>query len=161
MEAPRAMETEEQLVALEIAGETYGVDISVIHGIIMMQQITRIPHAPAFVEGVTNLRGRVIPVLDLRKRFGFPEAERTKKNRIVIVEIAGEMIGMIVDGVSEVLRIPADAIEPAPPIVTGLEADYLRGVGRVEDRLIILLDVQKVMSENDPQQLILGQALVA
>ncbi len=150
MEENRAVVDEEQLVALEIAGEIYGVDISLIHGIIMMQEITRIPHAPAFVEGVTNLRGRVIPVLDLRKRFGLPEAERTKENRIVIV-----------DGVSEVLRISADAIEPTPPIVTGLESAYLRGVGKVDDRLIILLDVRKVLSESERQQINLDKAMAA
>ncbi|MCC6444584.1 MAG: chemotaxis protein CheW [Armatimonadetes bacterium] len=161
MEENRAVVDEEQLVALEIAGEIYGVDISLIHGIIMMQEITRIPHAPAFVEGVTNLRGRVIPVLDLRKRFGLPEAERTKENRIVIVEISDEMMGMIVDGVSEVLRISADAIEPTPPIVTGLESAYLRGVGKVDDRLIILLDVRKVLSESERQQINLDKAMAA
>jgi len=147
MEENRVVAEEEQLVALEIGGETYGVDISIIHGIIMMQEITRIPHVPAFVEGVTNLRGRVIPVLDMRKRFGLPPTERSKENRIVIVEMNEEITGMIVDGVSEVLRIPADSIEPPPPIVAGVDSACLRGMGKIGNRLIILLDVPKVLSD--------------
>lgn len=146
-------EPDEHLVALQIAGETYGVDISLIHGIIRMQEITRVPQAPEFVEGVTNLRGKVIPVIDLRKRFGLPVTEPTKSTRIVVVEMDGKTVGMIVDGVSEVLRLSREAIEPPSPIVAGVSSDYLRGVGKLDDRLVILLDLAAVLSTAEHEEL--------
>ncbi|HEX3000203.1 MAG TPA: chemotaxis protein CheW [Armatimonadota bacterium] len=138
---------DEQLVALQIAGETYGIDISCIHSIIRMQEITRVPQAPHFVEGVTNLRGSVIPVVDLRKRFDLPVTEPTKSTRIVVVDMEEKTVGMIVDGVSEVMRIPGAAIDPPSPIVAGISSEYIRGVGKSEDRLVILLDLPAVLSE--------------
>ncbi len=139
-------EQDEHLVALQLAGETYGVDISLIHGIIRLQEITRVPHAPDFVEGVTNLRGKVIPVIDLRKRLGLAVSEPTRSTRIVVVEIDSKAVGMVVDGVSEVLRISRGVIEPPSPIVADITAEYLRGVGKVNDRLVILLDLAALLS---------------
>jgi len=138
---------EEQLVIFQVANEVFGVDISTVQEIIRIQAITKIPKAPEFVEGVINLRGKVIPVIDLRERFGFEKTEETKSTRIVVVEVEEDTIGMIVDAVAEVLRIPASSIEPPSSIVESIDSEYLRGIGKVDERLIILLDLGKVLTE--------------
>ena len=143
--------SEEQLVVFSLADETYGIDISVVNEIIRMQSITQVPRTPEFVEGVINLRGRIVPVIDLRKRFGLEVSEETQASRIMVVELEGIIMGMIVDAVSEVLRLPKDSIEPTPPMVSGVDAAYLRGVGKWDDRLIILLDIDKVLYKNEQE----------
>lgn len=148
---------EEQLVVLQLAGETYGIDISCVQEIIRMQPVTRVPRTPQFVEGVINLRGRIIPVIDLRKRFGLPLAEATGSSRIMVVEVGAVVVGLIVDSVSEVLRLPQENIEPTPPIVSGVDTAYLRGVGKWNDRLVILLDVAKVLRESEYRELMAEQ----
>jgi purine-binding chemotaxis protein CheW len=140
---------EEQLVVFELADESYGVDIGAVNTIIRMQEITEIPRSPEFVEGVINLRGSIIPVIDLRKRFSLPVGEETKASRIVVVETSGQLIGMVVDAVSETLRLQQDAIEPPSPIVTSVDSEYVRGVGKLENRLVILLDLDKVLSSKE------------
>jgi len=137
---------EQQLVVFELSGESYGVNISAVNTIIRMQPITHVPRAPAFVEGVINLRGSIVPVIDLRKRFGFAAFEETKASRIVVVETNVGLIGMIVDAVTETLSLQTDAIEPPASIVTSADSRYLRGVAKVAERLIILLDIQKILS---------------
>jgi purine-binding chemotaxis protein CheW len=137
---------EQQLVVFELANEQYGLDISTVEGIIKMQAITRMPQAPVFVEGVTNLRGTVVPVIDLRKRFGLQALEHTRDTRIVVVFMNKTKIGMIVDGVSEVLRIPEESIEPTPPMVSNVNSAYIRGIAKLENRLVTLLDLTKVLS---------------
>lgn len=143
----------EQLVVFQLAGETYGVDIAHVHEIIRLQHITQVPRTPEFVEGVINLRGRIIPVIDLHKRFGLPPAEATNNTRIMVVEVNGITVGMIVDAVLEVLRLPEENIEPPPPIIKGVDVAYLRGVGKWEDKLIILLDLDRVLRESEQEQL--------
>jgi purine-binding chemotaxis protein CheW len=147
------LDAEEQLVIFELANEVYGVDISRVQEIIRMTTITRLPRAPEFVEGVINLRGKVIPVVDLKKRFGLAERERTKASRIVVVDVGDHTIGMVVDAVSEVLRVPTSAVEPPSPLVTTIESDYIRGIAKVEGRLIILLDLDKVLSWEEKRKL--------
>jgi purine-binding chemotaxis protein CheW len=137
---------EKQLVILDLAHEHYGVDISAVDSIIEMQPVTVVPRAPEFVEGVTNLRGVVLPVIDLRKRFGLPAAEQTKKTRIVVVELEISKVGMIVDAVTEVLRVPEEAVEPLSPIVTTVDSVFITGIAKVDERLIILLDLDQVLS---------------
>lgn len=145
---------EEQLVVFNLGGETYGVDISLVHEIIRMQSITKVPRTPHFVEGVINLRGRIVPVIDLHKRFSLPLSEETQHSRIIVVEVIGITVGMIVDSVSEVLRLPADNIEPPPPVIAGgIDSAYLRGVGKWQDQLIILLDLDKVLREQEQKEL--------
>ncbi|MCH7713096.1 MAG: chemotaxis protein CheW [Chloroflexi bacterium] len=143
------METEKQLVVFDLADEGYGVDIGSVREIIRMQDITQVPRTPEFVEGVINLRGKVIPVVDLRKRFGFPEADATKDTRIVVVDIGGQDIGVVVDAVTEVLRIGADAVEPPSSVITTADSEYLLGIAKLETRLIILLDLQQALSSMD------------
>jgi purine-binding chemotaxis protein CheW len=144
---------EQQLVIFELAKEFYGVDIAAVEGIIKMQPITAVPHAPSFVEGVTNLRGSVLPVIDLRKRFGLAPAETTKDSRIVTVDVGHLKVGMVVDGVSEVLRVGSEAIEPPSPLVVTAASTFIIGVAKVAERLIILLDLTKVLSSQEQAQL--------
>lgn len=144
---------EKQFVVFQLSKETYGVDIGQVSEIITMQQITKVPHTIEFIEGIINLRGRVIPVVDLRKRFGLPHDEITRNTRIVVIEIGGNTLGMIVDGVSEVLRIAGDIVEAPPPAITSVDADYLEGVAKLEDRLIILLNLEKVLSKQEQKEL--------
>ncbi|MDD3732095.1 MAG: chemotaxis protein CheW [candidate division Zixibacteria bacterium] len=134
-----------QLVSFNIGSEEFGVDILKVQEINRMVEITKVPQAPRYVEGVINLRGKVIPIIDLRKRFNLEMKEHDKNTRIVVVDINGNIMGMIVDAVSEVLRLPADTIEPPPELVTGINSDYIKGVAKLEDRLLIFLDLSKVV----------------
>jgi purine-binding chemotaxis protein CheW len=138
--------TELQLVLFDLASEHYAIDSSIVREIIRIQSITRVPGASNYVEGVTNLRGRVVPVLDLRKRLDLPVADRNKETRIVVVNVASHDVGLIVDGVSEVLRIPTSVIEPPAMIVTGEDADYVRGIAKLETKMVILLDLDKLLT---------------
>ncbi len=146
-------QTEKQLVVFDLASEGYGVDIGAVREIIRMQEITRVPRSPEFVEGVINLRGKVIPVIDLRKRFGLQVADQSKDNRIVVVDIGKQDIGVIVDAVTEVLRISADSVEPPTSVITSADSDYLLGIAKLESRLIILLDLESVLSEEEKETL--------
>jgi len=140
---------EHQLVIFDLGDEYYGIDIAAVEGIIKMQGITTVPHAPEFVEGVINLRGEVLPVIDLRKRFGLPPHEAAHETRIVVVEMDGGKAGVIVDDVSEVLRVPEEAIEPPSPIVAGAESGMIMGIAKVDDRLIILLDMVRMLTAEE------------
>ena len=130
-----------QIVVCELADEHYGLDIAKVFEIIRHQQITPVPRAPAFVKGVINLRGRIIPVVDLRSRFGMAEVEPTKETRIVVAETSSNRVGLIVDGVSEVLMLGADSVEPTPEVAAGEDAEYLRGIANLGDRLVLLLEL--------------------
>jgi purine-binding chemotaxis protein CheW len=136
----------EQLVVFQLSNEFYGVDIGDVNTIIRMQEVTQVPQTPSFVEGVINLRGSIIPVIDLRKRFALEVGAITKSSRIVVVEATGQMIGMIVDAVAETLRIHTDSIEPPSPVIAGIDVEYLRGIGKIDDRLLILLNLDKVLT---------------
>lgn len=138
-----------QLVSFHIEEEEFAVDILNIQGINRMMNITRVPNTPAFVEGIINLRGQVIPVVNLRKRLGFPPKEPDKATRIIVVEIGKRVIGFIVDSVNEVLRISSSITEPPPPMVAGIDSEYITAVGKLEDRLLILLDLEKVLSGDE------------
>jgi purine-binding chemotaxis protein CheW len=144
---------ENQLVVFDLANEHYGVDIAAVDGIVKMQQITAVPHAPSFVEGITNLRGEVLPVIDLRKRFGLSQGDATKETRIVHVNVDGVRVGMVVDAVSEVLRVAEEDIEPPSPIVTTVDSGFITGIAKVDERLIILLDLGKVLSTEEQAEL--------
>lgn len=135
-----------QLVTFEVANEEFAVDILAVQEINRMMELTRIPQAPSEVEGVINLRGKIIPVLDLRKRFGLECQEHNDQNRIIVVEVHGRVIGFIVDRVHEVLRINSNIVEPTPAMVTSVDSDFIAGVGKLDDRLIILLDLSRLFS---------------
>jgi purine-binding chemotaxis protein CheW len=144
---------EKQLVVFDLANEHYGMDIAVVESIIKMQPITAVPRTPHFVEGVTNLRGAVLPVIDLRKRFGLPTAEEDKDTRIVVVEMNEQTVGMVVDAVSEVLSVQQDSIEPPPAIVTTLDSTFITGIAKDKERLIILLDLNQVLNADEQADL--------
>lgn len=135
-----------QVATFNIGAEEYGVDISQIQEIIRMVEITRVPRTPAFMEGVINLRGQLIPIIDLRARFGMERMAPTKNTRIIVTDVGTKRVGIIVDSASEVLTIPIEAIEQAPEMIAGVGADYLQGVGKVGARLIILLDLTMVVT---------------
>ncbi len=142
---------EKQLVVFNLGGEAYAVDITAVREIIQMQPITGLPDTAHFMEGVINLRGRVITVMDLRKRFGLGEVERSKESRIVILNIEGQEIGIIVDSVTEVLHVPANLIEPSLPTILGSGSQHLLGTVRLPDRLLILLEPSRALfSEDNP-----------
>jgi purine-binding chemotaxis protein CheW len=140
-----------QLVSFCIGNEEYGVDILRVQEINRTMEVTRVPNSPQYVEGVINLRGRVIPVIDLRARFGMPRIEWDKSTRIVVVELQGVTVGFVVDSVNEVLRIPRSVIEPPPMFAAGGNSDYITGVGKLEDRLLILLDLEKIVGLEELQ----------
>jgi purine-binding chemotaxis protein CheW len=142
---------EQQLVVFELSGESYGVEIGAVNTIIRMQPITHVPRAPEFVKGVINLRGSIVPVIDLRTRFGLAAFEETKASRIVVVETELGLIGMIVDAVTETLSLPTNAIEPPSSIVTSADSRYLRGVAKADDRLLILLDLERILTASEKE----------
>lgn len=145
----------EELVVFKLLEQNYAIDISTVHEIIRMEHITRVPRTPHFVEGVINLRGKIVPVIDLKKRFGLTsEVEATADSRIIIVEVEGTTIGIIVDGVREVLRLPQSEIEPTPPVLNNdIDATYIRGVGKFNDWLIVLLEIKNVLNDTNKENL--------
>lgn len=138
-----------QLVSFKIGNEEFGVDILNVQEINRMTQITKVPNSPDYVEGVINLRGRIIPVIDLRSRIGLGRKEIDKNTRIVVVEINASTVGFIVDQVKEVLRIPSDITEAPPDLTAGKNTDFIKAVGKLEDRLLILLDLNKILSTEE------------
>ncbi|MBI9047992.1 MAG: chemotaxis protein CheW [Anaerolineaceae bacterium] len=144
---------ERQLVVFELGTEYFGVGIDAVESIVKMQEITRMPQAPEFVEGVTNLRGTVLPVIDLRKRLTIKITEETKETRIVVINLNEMKVGMIVDGVSEVLTVSDDIIEPPPSMFSTVDTQYITGIARLDERLIILLDLGEVLSVREKMAL--------
>jgi purine-binding chemotaxis protein CheW len=134
-----------QLVVFELANEFYGINIAVVESIIKMQAITQLPQTPSYVKGVTNLRGSVLPVIDLRTRFSLEAQVANRQTRIIIVTMGSVKVGVVVDGVSEVLRVSDELIEPLPPMVNTVNSIFLKGIVRLENRLIILLELGKVL----------------
>jgi len=139
------MSRETQVVGFQVGRETYGVPITSLHEIVRVPEITAVPDAPEYMEGVINLRGKIVSVLDLRKRFGKPAGAFHRRSRILVVEHRGKLAGMIVDAASEVLKIPESEIEPAPGMMLEGGLDCVTGLGKYKGRLIILLDVGKVL----------------
>lgn len=137
--------TDQQVVFFDLGSQHYAIDSMCVREIIRMQAITKIPGAPACVEGVINLRGKVTPVLDLRKRLGLQANEESKETRIVVVEVEGQNVGLVVDGVSEVSRIPASAVEPTSSIVAAQESEYILGVAKLEKKLVVLIDIGRLV----------------
>lgn len=149
------IDTEEvQMVVFRLGAEEYGIPITHVQEIKRLSVPTKIPNAPGFVEGVINLRGKVVPVIDLKKRFGLEGCNGyTDDARIVIVEINGHTVGVIVDEVSEVLRLLKSNIDPPPAVIAGISASYLQGVGKLDDRLLILLDLDYILTESEKVEL--------
>jgi purine-binding chemotaxis protein CheW len=143
------MDKELQVVGFRIGRETFGLPISIVREIVRVPEITAVPNAPDYIEGVINLRGRIIPIVDLRKRFGQKTAEPSKKNRIVVVELGPRAFGLIVNSASEVLRIAPTEIEAPSNVFQEGELDFVTGVGKLKGRLVILLDVSKILKRGE------------
>ena len=142
-----------QLVSFVVGDEEFAVPILSVQEINRMMQITRVPQSPEFVEGVINLRGKIIPVIDLRKRFDMGELNQTSDARIIVIEVENRVIGFTVDRVNEVLRINSDIVEPPPSICSGVDTDYIQGVGKLQDRLLIMLNLEKLFADYDEAEL--------
>jgi purine-binding chemotaxis protein CheW len=139
-----------QLVSFSLDQEEYGINVLKVREIIRMLSITRVPNTPHYVEGVINLRGKVIPIISLRNKFELSEAESDKRTRIMVMEVAGELMGFIVDEVSEVIRISEKEIQPPPPVVTsGIDQECMAGVINQTERLLVLLDLEKMFSAEE------------
>jgi purine-binding chemotaxis protein CheW len=138
-----------QLVSFRLAQEEYGIEITKVQEIILMGEITRVPQTPDYIKGLINLRNTVIPIVDLRLRFGLDQEPVGDETRIMVVNVQGKTIGIIVDAVSEVLRISGDQIAPPPPTVAGLGQEYLTGLVKLDKRLLIMLDIDKILTEQE------------
>ncbi|HET6566885.1 MAG TPA: chemotaxis protein CheW [Rhodothermales bacterium] len=135
-----------QLVTFVVGQEEYGVEILSVREIIRSAAITRVPNAPDVIRGVINLRGKVVPVVDLRSRFGLPRQDQNRANRVVVIELAGQIVGFIVDAVREVIHVDSVLVEPPPELTVGADEHFIAGIARLEDRLVILLDPERVLS---------------
>jgi purine-binding chemotaxis protein CheW len=152
---------ENQIVIFQVAREYFGVDIAAVESVIKRQTITVVPKTPSCIEGIINIRGKVLPVINLKKRFGLSTLNETKSNelessddqQIMIVSIAGTEVGMIVNFVSEVLTIPEGAVEPIPPIVTTIDSEFIIGIAKLDKGLIILLNMERVLSIHEQQDI--------
>jgi purine-binding chemotaxis protein CheW len=141
------MEKDLQVVGFRIGNETYGVRIAAVREIVRVPEITSVPSAPESIEGVINLRGKIIPVMDLRKRFGLTDINPDKKNRILVVELENKLLGLIVNSASEVLKIPPADVEAPGTVFAEGESGYVTGVGKLKGRLIILLDIARLLHQ--------------
>ncbi len=145
--------SEVKVIVFRLKDEEYGVEVNQVKSIEKLEHITRVPRTPKFVKGVINLRGVVTPIIDLRSRFGLEEAAYTESTRIIIVAVGELEVGLIVDAANDVIDISVNAIEPPPEVVGGVEAAYLRGVAKLEKRLLILLNLDKVLNTEEMKQL--------
>ncbi len=142
-----------KVIIFKLKSEEYGVDVKQVKSIERMEHITRVPNTPPFVKGVINLRGVVIPIIDLRKRFGLELKDYNESTRIIIINVDEMEVGLIVDAANDVIDIPVSTIEPPPKVVGGVESIYLRGVAKLSDRLLILLNLDKVLNPEEIKQL--------
>jgi purine-binding chemotaxis protein CheW len=136
-----------QVVSFRLGREAFGVDILKVREIVRIQKVAKVPQTPEYVEGMINLRGTVIPILNLRKRFGLGDVERDSQTRIIVFGMGEKTIGVVVDRVDKVLRLPVDQIEPPPEIGSGRVQEYVTGVGKTADDLIIILEIDKVLTD--------------
>jgi len=143
------MAKELQIVGFRIGRETFGLPISLVHEIVRPPEITNVPHAPEYVEGVMNLRGRIVPVIDLRRRFGGAAIANSRKNRVLVVDVDSRAVGLIVDSASEVLKISDAQIEPPPNVLTDAATSYVTGVAKHQGRLIILVDLRRILQSGE------------
>jgi len=143
-----------QLVTFRIGGEEFGLDVFQVHEILRFQDPTPMPKAPAFVDGVLDVRGVLVPVVDLRKRFEIHDLRHDDDTRIVLVDFAGERLGLVVDEVSEVMRVPETSVAAPPTYVKGLAAEFIRGIVRLDGRMVVLLELERILSSQERMQLL-------
>jgi purine-binding chemotaxis protein CheW len=139
--------SEFQVVICQLGDESYGLDIGSVYEIIRFQASTAVPTAPRFVDGVINLRGRIVPVVDLSSRFGKSRSSTSSSTRIIVAGTDGMRVGLVVDAVTEVLMVADDAVEPTPAVAAGYDSGYIRGIAKLADQLVILLDLRELFAE--------------
>ncbi len=154
MEILTVAEEELQLVTFTLENEEYAVNILKVQEINRMTEITGVPNSPTYVEGVINLRGRVIPVINLRKKFGLLEKSTDENSRIIVMDIQGITMGLVVDFVSEVLRIPSGIVDPTPLMASDISTEFIKGIAKLKDRLIILLDMERLIEKSESTAMI-------
>jgi len=142
-----------QLISFTVGAEEYGLELLRVKEVIRMRQITWLPKAPSCVKGIINLRGEVIPIIDLRDRFGLAAQEQTAMTRVVVVEVEGRPVGMVVDAASQVVRVPADEFDPPPQVLGEASRDFITAVGKTGDRLILMIDVDRILSTEEMNQI--------
>jgi len=142
-----------QVISFTIGAEEYGLELQDVKEVIRMPEIAHLPDMPRYVRGITNLRGSVIPVIDLRERFGLESAETTPSTRIIVAEVEGSAVGMVVDSASQVLRLQADQLEKPPAVLGELSTEYVTGVGKLENGLLILIDIKRVFRSGEIERL--------
>ncbi len=141
--------TENQLILFSLGKGYYAIPIENVFEIKKIQEITVVPKSPKYIEGVINLRGNVVPIINLRKRFGMELVEFSKKNKIIIVEVGKRQFGLIVDAVAEVIVLNNDQVESTLPTSSGLKAEFIKGIGKLVDKLIIILDITRILQSNE------------
>ncbi len=146
-------EGEKQFVVFKIADEHFGVEIFQAREIVRPQAITRVPNAPSFVLGVCNIRGQIVPIVDLRERFNLGGEALEDERKIITVDVEGNDIGILVDEVTEVIWMPEDDIEPPPSIAGGIDREYLKGIGKAHGKLLVILDLEKILSPKEIQEM--------
>ena len=142
-----------QILRFTIENEEYGIELLKVHEVIRLTDITKLPKAPKFVKGVINLRGSVIPIIDLREKFGLNTFEYTDTTRAIIMEIKKKQVGMVVDSVNQVIQIPSDSVQPAPTVSGGMASEYIEGVSNFQEKLIIILKMEEIMSADEVIQI--------
>lgn len=142
-----------QFISFSVGDEEYGLELLRVKEVIRVREITWLPKAPSFVKGIINLRGDVIPIIDLRDKFGLEAKDATAMTRVIVTEVAGKLMGMVVDSASQVVRIPVDQIDPPPAVLGGFSEEFITGVGKIEDKLIILLNSDAILTAVERTQL--------
>jgi purine-binding chemotaxis protein CheW len=135
-----------QFISFSVGDEEYGLELLRVKEVIRIREITWLPKAPSFVKGIINLRGDVIPIIDLRDKFGLEARAQTAATRVIVVEVEGRLVGMVVDSASQVVRIAADQIDPPPPVLGGFSQEFITGVGKLGDKLVILLNADAILT---------------
>ena len=142
-----------QFISFSVGDEEYGLELLRVKEVIRVREITWLPKAPSFVKGIINLRGDVIPIVALRDKFGLEAKENTAMTRVIVVEVEGRLMGMVVDSASQVVRIPVDQIDPPPPVLGGFSQEFITGVGKLDDKLVILLNADAVLTLDEKKAL--------
>ncbi len=155
MEATKVKEAEElrQLISFSVGEEEYGLELLCVKEVIRMREITWLPKAPPCVKGIINLRGDVIPIVDLREKFGLVAQEQTAMTRVIVVEVEGRPVGMVVDSASQVVRVPSDQFEAPPPMVGTAAQGFITGIGKLDGKLIITIDIDRILSTEEMSQI--------
>lgn len=145
--------SENQYVVFKLGKEEYGIDIMNVREIVQYQESVKVPNSPDFIEGIINFRGKVIPIVCLKKRFGMKDRAIDANTRIIVINLNDKQIGFLVDEASQTVRLDDSNIDPTPDIIAGIERKYITGVGKPDNRLIILIDLEKVLTEDEKEKI--------